>query len=40
MGVEVLVAGYAIVLFEQMADVEDAYYRIWPLELAGLRVFF
>lgn len=40
MGVEVLVAGYAIVLFEQMTDVEDAYYRIWPLELAGLRVLF
>lgn len=35
-----LVAGYVIILFEQMADVEDSYYRIWPLELAGLRVFF
>lgn len=39
-GVEILVAGYVIVLFEQMTDVEKAYHEIWPLELAGLRVFF
>lgn len=39
-GVEVLVAGFMIILFDRVSDVKEAYRRIWPLELAGLRVFF
>lgn len=39
-GIEIWVAGYVIILFDKMSDVKDAYNRIWPLELAGLRVYF
>ncbi|KAL2828183.1 hypothetical protein BDW59DRAFT_159776 [Aspergillus cavernicola] len=38
-GVEVLVAGFLVVLFQCISDVKDAYHQIWPLELTGLRVF-
>ncbi|KAJ5941294.1 hypothetical protein N7516_001462 [Penicillium verrucosum] len=39
-GVEVLIAGFLIVLFESEQHTQDAYREVWPLELAGLRVFF
>ncbi|KAJ5296954.1 uncharacterized protein N7443_007847 [Penicillium atrosanguineum] len=39
-GAEVLLAGFLVVLFENMQHVHDAYSEVWPLELAGLRVFF
>lgn len=39
-GVHVLIAGFLIILFEDKRHVQDAYSEVWPLELAGLRVFF
>ncbi|KAI9370466.1 hypothetical protein BJX61DRAFT_535613 [Aspergillus egyptiacus] len=39
-GVEVLIAGFMIVLFDTLQQVRLAYSEVWPLELAGLRVFF
>ncbi|KAL3471811.1 hypothetical protein BJX99DRAFT_19516 [Aspergillus californicus] len=39
-GAEVFIAGFIIVLFSKPQCVQDAYSEIWPLELAGLRVFF
>jgi hypothetical protein len=38
-GVEVLIAGFLVVLFEYVQHVRNAYREAWPLELAGLRVF-
>lgn len=39
-GVEVMIAGFMIILFENVQHLQDAYREVWPLELAGLRVFF
>ncbi|KAJ5394289.1 uncharacterized protein N7487_011930 [Penicillium crustosum] len=39
-GVHVLIAGFLIILFADKRHVHDAYSEVWPLELAGLRVFF
>lgn len=39
-GVYVLIAGFLIILFEDKRHGYDAYSEAWPLELAGLRVFF
>ncbi|KAJ5101132.1 hypothetical protein N7456_007184 [Penicillium angulare] len=39
-GVNVFVAGFMVIIFDDQTDVQDAYQKIWPLELAGLRVFF
>ncbi|KAB8259788.1 hypothetical protein BDV32DRAFT_149988 [Aspergillus pseudonomiae] len=39
-GVEVLIAGFIVVLFKHVQYVHHAYTQIWPLELAGLRVYF
>ena len=39
-GVHLLIAGFLIILFEEKRHVYDAYHNVWPLELAGLQVFF
>lgn len=39
-GVHLLIAGFLIILFEEKRHVHDAYNDVWPLELAGLQVFF
>ncbi|KAN0077586.1 hypothetical protein V8E54_005890 [Elaphomyces granulatus] len=39
-GVQVLIAGFIIVFFDSVSDVEEAYSTFWPLELGSLRVFF
>lgn len=39
-GIDVLIAGFLVVRFEKMQHVQNAYSEVWPLELAGLRVFF
>lgn len=38
-GAEVLIAGFIIILFDRKSDLVDAYTNVWPLELAGLRVY-
>jgi hypothetical protein len=37
---EILIAGFIIILFDRVSNVKDAYWRIWLLELGSLRVFF
>ncbi|PWY90385.1 hypothetical protein BO94DRAFT_23768 [Aspergillus sclerotioniger CBS 115572] len=39
-GVEVLVAGFIVVLFEKRIQIKRAYERAWPIELGGLLAFF
>lgn len=39
-GAHLLISGFLIILFEEIIHVQRAYSEIWPLELAGLRVFF
>ncbi|KAL5335429.1 hypothetical protein BJX70DRAFT_325661 [Aspergillus crustosus] len=39
-GVEILVAGFMVVLYDREKHVRRAYQSIWPLEFAGLRVLF
>lgn len=39
-GVEIFIAGFMVITFDDMHHVQDAYADTWPLELAGLRVFF
>ncbi|OJJ50838.1 hypothetical protein ASPZODRAFT_126788 [Penicilliopsis zonata CBS 506.65] len=39
-GMEVLVAGFVIILFEKTSQVKAADQRPWPCEIGGLRVFF
>ncbi|CRL21860.1 unnamed protein product [Penicillium camemberti] len=39
-GVHVVIVGFLVILFEDKRHVHDACSEVWPLELAGLRVFF
>lgn len=39
-GAHLLISGFLIILFKEIDHVRHAYNEIWPLELAGLRVFF
>lgn len=39
-GAHLLIAGFLVILFEEERHVQDAYNNTWPLELAGLQVFF
>ncbi|KAJ5765130.1 hypothetical protein N7520_004689 [Penicillium odoratum] len=39
-GATVLIAGFLIILFDDMQHVRNAYTEIYPLELAGMLVYF
>jgi hypothetical protein len=38
--VHLLIAGFLMIIFEEERHVFDAYNNVWPLELAGLQVYF